>query len=81
MKLAGALGTSAPVFDSAGVLGSVTVTIPQVRFRRTMGPRIQDLVTHAAHQVSRVLGYRDGPETGAPESRAPSGPPSRRRSP
>ncbi|MGH2894299.1 MAG: IclR family transcriptional regulator [Solirubrobacteraceae bacterium] len=60
LKLVGAVGTSAAVFEAERVLGSVTVTIPQVRFRRTMGPRIQDLVTETAQRVSRVLGHREG---------------------
>ena len=60
LKLTGAVGTSAAVFDSERVLGSVTVTIPQVRFHRSMGPRVQELVTEAARRISRVLGHRDG---------------------
>ena len=57
-KLPGAVGTAAPVFDAAGVAGSVTVTIPEVRFQASMEPRIQRLVMQSAEQISGVLGHR-----------------------
>lgn len=58
-KLPGAVGTAAPVFDATGVAGSVTVTIPEVRFRASMEPRIRRLVMHSAQRISEVLGYRN----------------------
>lgn len=58
-KLPGAVGTAAPVFDAAGVVGSVTVTIPEVRFQPRMRSKIQQLVMRSAEQISEVLGYRD----------------------
>jgi DNA-binding IclR family transcriptional regulator len=61
-KLPGAVGTSAPVFDASGVLGSLTVTIPELRFRPSMGPEIQRLVMRSAGEVSQLLGYRGTPE-------------------
>ncbi len=57
-KLPGAAGTAAPVFGSAGVVGSVTVTIPEVRFHPSMGPRIARLVVETAGKISGVLGHR-----------------------
>ena len=60
-KLPGAMGTSAPVFGAAGIVGSLTVTIPQVRFHASMEPRIQRLVVESAGKISAVLGHRPGP--------------------
>jgi DNA-binding IclR family transcriptional regulator len=57
-KLPGAVGTAAAVFDAAGVAGSVTVTIPEVRFQASMEPRIQRLVMRSAERISQVLGHR-----------------------
>lgn len=57
-KLPGAVGTSAPVFGAAGVVGSLTVTIPEVRFQPSMEPRIQRLVVESAGRISAVLGHR-----------------------
>jgi DNA-binding IclR family transcriptional regulator len=55
-KLPGAVGTSAPVFGAAGIVGSLTVTIPEVRFQASMRPRIQALVMESAARISAVLG-------------------------
>jgi DNA-binding IclR family transcriptional regulator len=60
-KLPGAVGTAAPVFDATGVVGSVTVTIPEVRFQPGMGSRIPRLVMRSAGQISEVLGHRGSP--------------------
>ena len=57
-KLPGAVGTSAAVFDATGVIGSVTVTIPEVRFQPSMGSKIKGLVMQSAEQISAVLGHR-----------------------
>ncbi|MGH3252014.1 MAG: IclR family transcriptional regulator [Trebonia sp.] len=57
-KLPGAVGTSAPVFGAAGVVGSLTVTIPEVRFQPSMEAGIQRLVVESAGRISAVLGYR-----------------------
>jgi DNA-binding IclR family transcriptional regulator len=59
-KLAGAVGTSAPVFGAAGIVGSLTVTIPEVRFQASTGPRIQRLVMESAGRISAVLGQPAG---------------------
>jgi DNA-binding IclR family transcriptional regulator len=56
-KLPGAVGTAAPVFDAAGVIGSVTVTIPEVRFLPGSRTKIQRLVMQSAEQISAVLGH------------------------
>lgn len=57
-KLPGAVGTSAPVFGAAGIAGSLTVTIPEVRFKASLEPRIQRLVVDCAARISAVLGHR-----------------------
>jgi DNA-binding IclR family transcriptional regulator len=57
-KLPGAVGTSSPVFGAAGVVGSLTVTIPEVRFRPGMEPEIQRLVVESAQRISAMLGQR-----------------------
>lgn len=59
-KLEGAVGTSAPVFGAAGVVGSLTVTIPEVRFQPSMESRIQRLVVDSAARISAALGHRAG---------------------
>jgi IclR family transcriptional regulator, acetate operon repressor len=59
-KLPGAVGTSAPVFGAAGIVGSLTLTVPEVRFQPSMEPRIQRLVVETASRISAVLGYRGG---------------------
>jgi DNA-binding IclR family transcriptional regulator len=59
-KLPGAVGTSAPVFGAAGIVGSLTVTIPEVRFAPSMEPRIQRLVVESAARISAVFGHRPG---------------------
>ena len=61
-KLPGAVGTSAPVFGAAGIVGSLTVTIPEVRYQASMAPEVQRLVVESAEKISAVLGHRgDGP--------------------
>jgi DNA-binding IclR family transcriptional regulator len=65
-KLPGAVGTAAPVFDASGVAGSVTVTIPEVRFGAGMGPKVQQLVMQSAEQISEALGHRRSPDRQAP---------------
>lgn len=57
-KLPGAIGTAAPVFDASGVVGSVTVMIPQVRYQASMAPAIKRLVMRSATQISEVLGHQ-----------------------
>jgi DNA-binding IclR family transcriptional regulator len=57
-KLPGAVGTSAPVFGAAGIVGSLTVTIPEFRFQASLAPRIQRLVVESAEKISVVLGNR-----------------------
>jgi DNA-binding IclR family transcriptional regulator len=59
-KLPGAVGTSAPVFGPAGIVGSITVTIPEVRFEAGTGPRVRELVVESAARISAVLGHPAG---------------------
>lgn len=58
LKLPGAVGTACPVFDSSGVVGGVTVTIPEFRFRARTGSKVQRLVRQSAREISDALGYR-----------------------
>jgi hypothetical protein len=58
------VGTAAPVCDATGVVGSLTVTIPEVRFQPGMGSRIPRLVMRSAGQISEVLGHRGSPAAG-----------------
>lgn len=60
-KLPGAVGTAAPVFAATGIVGSLTVTIPEVRYRHDMQPALQRLVVETARRISQALGKR-GPE-------------------
>jgi DNA-binding IclR family transcriptional regulator len=55
-KLTGGIGTAAPVFDTTGVVGSITVTVPEVRFGPHLGSPLQKLVMRYAGQLSLHLG-------------------------
>lgn len=52
------MGTSAPVFGAAGIVGSLTLTITEIRFLASMAPTVQRLVVESAGKVSAVLGHR-----------------------
>ena len=59
-KLPGAVGTSAPVFDAHGILGSLTITMPQFRYAPDNHARIVEPLLAAASELSHELGYRPG---------------------
>jgi IclR family acetate operon transcriptional repressor len=60
-KLAGAVGYAAPVFDRTGVIGSVSVPIPAVRFDEADHDRFVGLVTECAGRISHQLGHSPAP--------------------
>lgn len=56
-KVSGAVGITAPVFGPAGlVIGSLGVTVPQERMKRTDEARLAKLVTVAGFDLSSALG-------------------------
>lgn len=56
-KVAGAIGISAPVFDSTGrVIGSLGVTMPEQRAARFDQASIAEFVTRQAADLTRTLG-------------------------
>lgn len=73
-KLPGGIGTAAPVFDAVGIVGSITVTVPEIRFGPHMGPPLQRLVMRYAADLSHRLGHPSTtppPAPPAPRSSAP----------
>lgn len=57
-KVAHAVGIAAPVFDrESHVVGSLTVTIPAIRFRRSDKGPLGELTMRAAAELSASLGY------------------------
>ena len=58
-KFAGAVGLGAPVFDADGtVLGSLCVTVPQIRFKPEMEEPIAALILRESQALSNALGYQ-----------------------
>lgn len=65
-KMAGAVGIGAPLFGADGrVLGSLCVTIPQMRFQPQAARQLGALVKAQADLLSRSMGYRGGRPTAA----------------
>ncbi len=58
-KVVGAEGFAAPVFDSAGVIGALCITLPKSRFKESMQPRIVRSLVDQAARFSSTLGHRD----------------------
>jgi DNA-binding IclR family transcriptional regulator len=57
-KVSGAVGLSAPVFNSRGVIGALCITIPESRFQDSMTARLVRVLTEQAARFSATLGYR-----------------------
>jgi len=56
----GANSTAAPVFNSRGeILGSIGITIPNIRYDPASQPHISAAVVEAARELSATLGHRD----------------------
>jgi len=57
-KIPGAVGLSAPVFNSQGVVAALCITIPDTRFRPTMEARLARTLVQQAALFSAALGWR-----------------------
>ena len=57
-KLYGARGIAAPVFNSAGIAGSICLTSPRDRIAIDRIPELAEMVVLAASRLSRSLGAR-----------------------
>lgn len=66
-KIPGAVGLGVPVLMTGGkVVGSLCLTIPQMRFEAAQEPALTDLLKQQAALLSRALGYAGTyPDTGA----------------
>jgi len=52
---------AAPVRDARGVVcAAVSVSVPTVRFPNREIPRYRDIVVHAAREISRRMGWKEG---------------------
>jgi DNA-binding IclR family transcriptional regulator len=57
-KVRGAVGFSAPVFNSAGVVAALCITLPESRYEDRMAPRLARTLVAQAGQFSASLGWR-----------------------
>ena len=57
-KIAGAVGISAPVFNSTGVVAALCITVPDTRFQRGMESRFARVLKEQAARFSDALGWR-----------------------
>ncbi|MCI2416875.1 IclR family transcriptional regulator [Saccharopolyspora sp. K220] len=58
-KIPGSRGISAPILDADGTaVGSLTLTIPKVRFQEEAKETLAEMVMSGAEKVSSLLGYR-----------------------
>lgn len=65
-KIPGAVGIAAPVTSAGGrTVGSLSVTIPELRFRKEAEPRLVALVRGRAAELSRALGATPVPARAA----------------
>ena len=62
-RIKGAVGVAAPVFRAEGrLLGSLCVTLPELRYTQRMAERLPPFVVAQARALSMVLGDRRRPE-------------------
>jgi DNA-binding IclR family transcriptional regulator len=62
-KIPGAVGIGAPVFNSERrVIGSLCMTIPEIRFNRKAEARLSQMLIRQAGELSRTLGYTPLPQ-------------------
>ncbi len=60
-KIPGAVGIGAPVFAQNGmILGSLCLTIPEIRFQPHLEPDLASLLKRQAYLLSASLGYSNG---------------------
>jgi DNA-binding IclR family transcriptional regulator len=57
-KIPGAVGISAPVFDSTGVVAALCITVPDSRFQESMEARLAKVLREQAARLSHALGWR-----------------------
>jgi DNA-binding IclR family transcriptional regulator len=57
-RIAGAVGFSAPIFASHGVVAALCVTVPESRFKPSMESRIASALKKQAAHFSATLGWR-----------------------
>ena len=55
-KVQGAVGLSAPIFNGAGAIGALCITLPDSRFTEGMLPRFVKTLTEQAARLSSMLG-------------------------
>jgi DNA-binding IclR family transcriptional regulator len=61
-KIGGAVGMGAPVFDAGGgVIGSLCITVPKLRFRAEAEAELADLLCRQANALSQTLGFSGRP--------------------
>jgi DNA-binding IclR family transcriptional regulator len=60
-KIPGAVGLSAPVFDSTGVVAALCITLPDSRFQDGLEARLARTVKEQAARFSTALGWRGMP--------------------
>lgn len=61
-KIAGAVGISSAVFAASGkVVGSLSITIPEIRFVEEQAAKLGQLIHSRAVELSARLGYLDAP--------------------
>lgn len=64
-KIAGAVGISAAVFGASGrVIGSLSITIPEIRFIEEQADKLGQLIQIRAGELSARLGYLGQPARG-----------------
>ena len=59
-KIAGAVGLSAPVFNSQGVVAALCITVPETRFQPAMEARLARALVQQAALFSAAMGWRAG---------------------
>lgn len=57
-KIKGAVGFSAPVFNSSGVVAALCITLPESRFEARMEARLSRVLIEQARLFSQSLGWR-----------------------
>ena len=57
-KIKGAVGISAPVFNGAGVVAALCITVPDSRFQPSMEAKFARILKHQAERFSNALGWR-----------------------
>jgi DNA-binding IclR family transcriptional regulator len=59
-KMPGAIGIGVPIFGPGGVVGSLSLTVPETRFRSGRDGELLGALVDEARQINFSLGYRQG---------------------